>query len=190
MCKEELNEFDETPGAITPEEVAVEETVEAGAPVDELEKLRGELEQEKDKNLRLMADFQNYRRRVSKELAAARIQGIYETLPPFIQVYDYFEMATAAAEKSDNIGAIREGMSMIAREFRKAIDDLSLTRIDSLGKQFDPELHEAVAHESSDAPEGEVIKQWSCGYKMGERLIRPAKVVVSSGPAKESDGEE
>ena len=74
-------------------------------------------------------------------------------------------------------------------EFKKAIDELSLVRIDTVGQKFDPELHEAVAHEVSEAPEGEVIKQWSCGYKLGERLIRPAKVVVSSGPAKASDGE-
>lgn len=186
MCKEELNNFDE----IQDETVLEAAADEAGAEtVGEADKLRNELEVEKDKNLRLMADFQNYRKRVSKELTAARLQGIYEILPPFIQVYDYFEMATAAAEKSDNIGAIRDGMNMIAREFKKAIDELSLTRIDGVGKRFDPELHEAVAHEASDAPEGEIIRQWNCGYKMGERLIRPAKVVVSSGPARESDGE-
>lgn len=189
MSKEELNEFDEMQEE-TASEGATENSPETVIDQEnELSKLAGELEEEKNKYLRLMADFQNYRKRVSKELTAARMQGLYETLPPFIQVYDYFEMATKAAEKSDNIAAIRDGMNMIAKEFKKAIDELSLVRIDTVGQKFDPELHEAVAHEVSEAPEGEVIKQWSCGYKLGERLIRPAKVVVSSGPAKASDGE-
>ncbi len=189
MCKEELNEFDEMQPETAVEEAPESPPESAVDQEDELSKLGKELDEEKNKYLRLMADFQNYRKRVSKELTAARMQGLYETLPPFIQVYDYFEMATKAAEKSDNIAAIRDGMNMIAKEFKKAIDELSLVRIDAVGQKFNPELHDAVSHEVSEAPEGEVIKQWSSGYKLGERLIRPAKVVVSSGPAKASDGE-
>ncbi len=189
MSKEELKE-----SAEMPEETPVEEILEAAPEMEIVEEdvtaqLRNELEEEKDKYLRLMADFQNYRKRVSKELSAARLQGLYETITPFIQVFDYFQMATKAAETSDNIGAIRNGMDMIAKEYKKALDELSVTAIDAIGQQFDPELHEAVAHEASDAPEGQIVKQWNCGYRLGERLLRPAKVVVSSGPAKESDGE-
>lgn len=156
----------------------------------EAESLQKQLDEEKDKNLRLMADFQNYRKRVSKELSAARMQGLFETITPFIQVFDYFQMATKAADESDNVPAIREGMKMIEREYQKALDELNVTRIDAVGQKFDPEIHDAAAREDSEAPEGEIIKQWNCGYRIGERLIRPAKVIVSSGQKSANDGDE
>lgn len=152
----------------------------------ELEK---QLEEQKSRNLLLQADFQNYRKRVSKELGAARVQGLYETINPFIQVFDYFQLATKAAEESDNLDAIRTGMNMIANEYQKALDELGITKINAVGETFDPEIHEAVAHEASELPEGTVIKAWSSGYRLGERLLRPAKVVVSSGMTTEKDGE-
>lgn len=152
----------------------------------ELEK---QLEEQKSRNLLLQADFQNYRKRVSKELSAARVQGLYETINPFIQVFDYFQLATKAAAESDNLDAIRTGMNMIASEYQKALDELGITKINAVGEIFNPEIHEAVAHEASELPEGTVIKAWNSGYRLGERLLRPAKVVVSSGIATEKDGE-
>ena len=93
---------------------------------------------------------------------------------------------TEAAVNSDNVESIRQGLKMIIAEFNKAFDTLGVTAIDAVGKPFDPELHEAVAHEpSASVPEGVVIKQWSSGFKMGGKLLRPARVVVSSGPAAE-----
>jgi molecular chaperone GrpE len=93
-------------------------------------------------------------------------------------------MAMMAAEKSDNMDAILQGMNMIQNEYIKALDELGVVRFDALGKNFDPALHEAVAHEPSDViEEGKITKQWNCGYRLGEKLLRPATVVVSSGPA-------
>jgi molecular chaperone GrpE len=93
-------------------------------------------------------------------------------------------MAVKAAESSDNMDAIRQGLEMILGEYGKALEELGVQKFDAVGQAFDPDLHEAMARETSDeVEEGNVIKQWSCGYKMGERLLRPAMVVVSSGPA-------
>ncbi len=188
---EELKAAPETESVV--ETAATETEVVAPEPqvmeFSETEVLQKQLDEEKNKNLRLMADFQNYRKRVSKELSAARLQGLYETITPFIQVFDYFQMATKAANDSENITAIREGMKMIEREYQKALDELGVTKFDAVGQKFNPEQHDAVAHEESDAPENEIVKQWNCGYRIGERLIRPAKVVVSSGKKAENDGE-
>ena len=80
---------------------------------------------------------------------------------------------------------------MIMNEYQKAMDELGIIKVNAVGEKFNPELHDALAHEASDdVPEGKVIKQWNCGYKLGERLLRPAKVVVSSGPAKTEDKQE
>lgn len=146
-------------------------------------KLEDELEELRNKYLRLHADYDNYRKRVSKDLSNVRLNAQVDTVLPIIQIFDHFDMAVAATENADNMDAIKEGLKMILVEFGKALDELGLKKIDAIGRPFDPNLHEAVAEEPSEEEEGTVIKQWRCGYQMGDRLIRPANVVVSSGPS-------
>ena len=75
---------------------------------------------------------------------------------------------------------------MIQQEFDKAFADLGVEKIDALNKEFDPKLHDAVAQEASDTvPAGIVLRQWNMGYRIGDRLLKPATVIVSSGPAEE-----
>ena len=144
-----------------------------------------------EKYIYLQAEYQNYRKRMAKELAESRRFAVEETVLPFLTVYDFLTMAETAAVQSDNIEAIRQGLVMIIAEYRKAFDELGLKPFDAKGKKFDPELHDAVAHESSEeVPEGVVSKQWNCGFKLGERVVRPARVVVSSGAPEEKKSEE
>ncbi len=144
-----------------------------------------------EKYIYLQAEYQNYRKRMAKELAESRRFAVEETVHPFLTVYDFLTMAETAAVQSDNIEAIRQGLVMIIAEYRKAFDELGLKPFDAKGKKFDPELHDAVAHESSaEVPEGVVSKQWNCGFKLGDRVVRPARVVVSSGAPKEKESEE
>ena len=153
-------------------------------PEEELTLLQG-------KYMYLQAEYQNYRKRMVKELADARRFAIEDTVQPFLAVYDFLSMAETAAAQSDNIEAIRQGLMMIIAEYRKAFDELSLKPFDAKGEKFDPALHDAVAHESSeDVEEGVVSKQWNCGFKLGEKVLRPARVVVSSGAPKEEKKEE
>ena len=161
------------------EEKAPEESVE--------EKLQRELKEWQNKYLYLQAEYQNYRKRVVKDIADARSYTVSDTLTPFLSVYDYLSMAGMAAEQSDNLESIRMGLKMIMGEFFKAFDELGVTKLESVGKKFDPNLHEAVANEPSETvPEGDIIREWNCGFKRGEKLLRPARVVVSAGvPAKE-----
>ena len=146
--------------------------------------LEAQVAELKDQLLRKEADFQNYRKRMSREVSDARRIGLVETITPFLQVFDLFDMAMKAAEKSDNVAALKQGLEMILAQYGKAIDELNVQKFDAVGKNFDPMWHDAVAYENSDeAAEGIVIKQWNCGYKLGDRLLRPARVIVSSGPA-------
>lgn len=160
------------------------ETVE-----DPTVKLQLALAEMNDRLLRLQADYENYRRRMSKELGDARRVGLCETIIPFLNVFDLFDMAINAAQKSDNIAAIRQGQEMILTEFNKALDELGVKSFDATGKAFDPSLHDAISSEASaTVPEGTVIRQWNCGYKLGDKLLRPARVVVSSGSADAEGG--
>ena len=123
------------------EEKAPEETAE--------EKLARELKELQDKFLYLQAEYQNYRKRAAKDVADARSFTVADTLSPFLSVYDYLSMAGMAAEQSDNLDAIRMGLKMIMGEFFKAFDELGVSKLESVGKKFDPNLHEAVANEAS-----------------------------------------
>ncbi len=173
-------------------EETAEETVEKELTAeDKLEALTAELASSKDDLLRLRADFQNYRMRAAKEIANARMFGQTDTIIPFLQVFDHFNMAMMAAEKSDNMDAIKQGLEMILKEYKKGLDELGVESYNAVGEKFDPKLHDAMTNEpSDDVEEGYVTKQWNVGYKLGERLLRPATVVVSSGPAENEENED
>jgi len=154
--------------------------------------LEAELAESKDALLRAKAELDNYRKRASREIVETRNAAKANALASILSVYDHFRMAMDAAEKSDDMAVLKQGMVMIAREFDKAMEDAGVQVLDALGSKFDPNLHEAVGKKNSDEEEGTVIEQWRCGYKLGERLLRPASVVVSDGPAAgpESEGGE
>lgn len=177
----------------TAEEVEESEEVEEKeqTPEEQIKVLEDAVALAEDKTLRLQAEFQNYRKRTFKDISSARQLAVADTAQPFLQVFDHFNMAVHAAKQGDNMDAILQGMDMILIEYGKALDELGIKQFEAAGEKFDPELHQAVAHEASDEVEdGVIIKQWSCGYKMGEKLMRPAMVVVSSGPEQEAEAAE
>ncbi len=175
----------EKPEAPEQEAAAAQGADAPAAPEEnEADKLRRELEETRARLLYLQADYQNYRKRTAKDLSEARIYGAAGVLSPFVTVYDFLHMAQAAAAKSDNVESIRQGLAMIIGEYNKAFEETGVRKIETVGKKFDPETSEAVATEHSDTvADGLVIREWNGGYKYGERLLRPARVVVSDGPA-------
>ena len=150
--------------------------------------IEAKLAESEDKNLRTHAEYDNYRKRSFRELTDARAAVKADTLEPILNVFDHFKMAVDAAETSDDMKVIKDGMKMICTEFSKAMEEYGLEEVNALGEKFDPNLHEAIAKEPSDTEEDIVIKQWRCGYKLGSRLLRPATVVVSSG-SEETEGD-
>lgn len=147
--------------------------------------LEAKVKELEETRIRLIAEMDNLRKRASKDLETLRYSVTTDTLYPFFQVFDHFEMAVMAAEKSDNLKALTEGMKMIGGEFGKAFSDLGIEQINAVGKDFDPNTQEAVGMEDSETvPQGKVIRQWCMGYQMNGRLLKPASVIVSNGPAK------
>lgn len=162
--------------------------------VDDLKKqivlLEAKLVESNDKLLRAYADFENYRKRSMREKSDIRITVQFDVISSLLPVMDHFERALISAEKTNSVDAILEGMKLIKNEFDKALNTLGIEIIETIGKPFDPNFHEAIAKEFSDEyPKDIVIKQWRTGYKLGDKLLRPASVIVSSGTEIDSNEE-
>lgn len=144
-----------------------------------------------DKLLRTQAEFDNFRKRTQRDLTDARTYSKISTLEEFMPVVDNFKSAMIAVEQNADLDTLVAGMNMISNEIPKVLGTLGVETIDAIGKDFDPKLHEAVVNEFSETVEaGKIMNQWRCGYKLGERLIRPASVVVSNGKEAEAPKEE
>lgn len=146
-------------------------------PAEEL--LRAEIDQWKDKFLRLQAEFDNYRKRTLKEKMDLVQTGGRDVLLAMLPVHDDIVRAVAAMEKSDDIQALRSGVVLIAQKFTEALRQKGVTAIEVTGKEFDPETSEAVARfAAGDEMKGRVVDTVQTGYLLGDKVLRFAKVVV------------
>ena len=143
-------------------------------------KLLGQINELNDKYLRVQADYQNYRKRTAKELAAARNSGKVDTLVPLLQLFDNFAIAIQAAGSTTNIESLVQGLNMVKDQLDKALAEIGVFAYNAVGEEFNPALHDAIATEESETvPEGVVIRQWNCGYMLNDEVLRPARVVVA-----------
>ena len=136
--------------------------------------------------LRTTADFDNFKKRAARERQEAIKFANESLIQKIVPVLDNFEMALAAAQSSstDGLKSLSEGVAMIHSQLRQALADSGLEEITATGQVFDPNLHEAVSQqESSEVAEGHVLQQLRKGYKLRERLIRPATVIVAKKPS-------
>ncbi|MDE7451413.1 MAG: nucleotide exchange factor GrpE [Alistipes sp.] len=141
--------------------------------------LRAEIDQWKDKFLRLQAEFDNYRKRTLKEKMELVQTGGRDVLLALLPVHDDVERAVAAMEKSDDVEALRSGVVLIAQKFTEALRQRGVTAIEVTGKEFDPETSEAVARfAAGDEHKGRVVDTVQTGYLLGDKVLRFAKVVV------------
>jgi len=150
--------------------------------VDPLEAAEQEIRELKEKQLRLHAEMDNLRKRTQREIADARKFGIEKFATELLGVIDNLERALESEE--GNEAAVREGVKLTLDSWYETMKRFNVERIDAVGQLFDPHLHEALTQMPSDEPEGTVIAQHVAGYTLHGRLIRPAKVLVSSGPSK------
>ena len=175
LTNEEVNETtQENVEELTNE--GVNEQEEQGPSVEELQARIEELE---DKNLRMMAEFDNFRRRTNKEkleLMETAGERIFKEMLPLV---DDFERATEAMEKTDDIEAVREGIKLIQQKFIAFLDKNDVHAIETKDADFDTDEHEAVTtFAAGEDKKGKVIDCTQKGYKLGEKVIRFAKVVV------------
>ena len=166
----------ETPAAEENKEKKPKKESKKGAAVKEA--VDEALKAEKDKYMRLLAEYDNFRKRSQKER-----EGLYsdikaDTLQKFLPVYDNLERALKQ-ETSDE--AYRKGVEMIMNQFKQTMEKLGVTEIESLGQKFDPEKHNAVMHvEDESLGENEIVEVFQQGFKLGDKIIRFAMVKVAN----------
>lgn len=162
------------PAPLTPEQI------------DDLKNRAAKADEFKDNWLRTAADLENYRKRAARERAEAIQFANVALIQKLLPVLDNFEMAQSAAQNSkeakadEKISSLQSGVAMIQKQLKDALAEAGLEEIEAAGKPFDPTLHEAISQqETADVPEGNVVQQVRKGYKLRERLLRPAAVIVA-----------
>ena len=147
--------------------------------MDQMEQLAGQLAALNDRHLRLAAEYDNYRKRTTKEKEGTYQDAKIDTISKFLEVYDNLERA--ANQEGDEENAHKKGMEMIFHQLEAVLEKLGVTVEDPMGQPFDPEKHSAVMHiDSEELGEGIVSQVFQKGFLLGEKVIRFAKVQVAN----------
>lgn len=161
------------PTALTPEQL------------EDLQNRAAKADENWERLLRTTADFDNFKKRAQREKQDAARYANESLVGKLIPILDNFEMAlsVAQANQSGTVESLTSGVAMIQQQLKSALVDAGVEEVDAAGKPFDPNLHEAVSQqESLDVPEGQVLQQLRKGYKLRDRLLRPATVIVAKAP--------
>jgi len=183
--QEELNQ-DQTP------QVDVAAGTEGAAENIELEQLRGErdalasqLAQSQDRLARLQAEFDNARKREVKERQDTRDYAVQSAVEPFLSVMDNFQLALKADGSAEQL---RTGVELILKQMEEALKNLQVQPVESVGAEFDPRVHEALGSvETSEFPDHHVMEEIRRGYKLRDKLLRPALVRIAINNAQKSE---
>lgn len=166
--------------------IAVEASSITPEQLESLKERAAKAEENWDRLLRVSADFDNFKKRAAREKQDAIRYANESLLEKLMPVLDNFDAALAAGQNSqpaEGSQSLLTGVNMILQQLKTALTEAGLEEVDASGKVFDPNIHEAVAQQpSKDVPEGHVLQQLRKGYKLKDRLLRPATVVVASQP--------
>jgi molecular chaperone GrpE len=175
-------------GVVDPE-VAVSSEVE---PINEmspsqaeLDQVKGERDQLLDRLARLQAEFDNARKREAKERADSRDYTVSNTVEPFLGVMDNFQLALKANGTAEQL---RSGVELILKQMEDALKGLNVQAVETVGTQFDPRIHEALGSiETKEFPDHQVLEEIRRGYRIREKLLRPALVRIAANPNQVAD---
>lgn len=158
------------------EELTAEQKLEK-----ELEEAKKTIEEQKDKYLRLSAEFDNYRKRTMKEKAELIKNGGEKAISAILPILDDLERALQNMQKADDVKAMYEGIDLISQKFHKVLSQEGLQKMEPVGETFDTDYHEAIAlvPAPDEAQKGKVLDCVQTGYKLNDKVIRHAKVVVA-----------
>ena len=155
--------------------------------LEDLKQRAAKADEHWDRLLRTLADFDNYKKRAAREkqeTAKFANEGLLQKLIP---VLDSLDMALAAASQAapgQALESMQTGINLVCQQLKATLGEFGLEEVDAAGARFDPNLHEAVSQrETSEAPEGQVVQQLRKGYRLRERLLRPATVIIAKHPA-------
>jgi molecular chaperone GrpE len=158
--------------------------------IEELRTKAAKADENWDRLLRTMADFDNFKKRAAREKTESAQYATASVLQKLLPVLDNFEMALTAAQSaagaatSEQLASFQSGVAMIQQQLKSVLTESGLEELDATGKPFDPNFHEAVSQQdSAEVPEGQVLQQLRKGYKFKDRLLRPATVIVARKPA-------
>jgi molecular chaperone GrpE len=154
--------------------------------IEELKSRAAKADENWQRLLRAMADLENFKKRAAREREDAIRFANESLLKKLIPVLDNFDMAVTAASQNqpDAAQSLQAGITMIHQQLKRAAQECGLEEVEAAGQAFDPNLHEAVSQEETDqAPDGQVVRQLRKGYKLRDRLLRPATVVVARQPS-------
>ena len=181
---EQNSENAENPSAPIHEEAELPAKVElTPEQIEELKTKAAKADENWDRLLRATADLENYKKRAARERQDVVRFANESLLEKLVPVLDNLDAALIAARQAQTTESLRAGVEMIFNQLKMALADSGLEEIDASQKKFDPNWHEAVSQqESADVPEGQVIQQVRKGYKLRERLLRPATVIVAKKP--------
>ncbi len=152
---------------------------------EELKALAAKADENWERLVRTTADFDNFKKRVAREKTEAIQFANSSLLQKLLPVMDSFEMALSALQttKDEKSSSLQAGIMMVQSQLKNILAESGMEEIDATGKPFDPTQHEAVSQqETADVPEGQVVQQVRKGYKLRERLLRPASVIVAKKP--------
>ena len=180
--QEEIQENEALNAEQQEQEQTEEQTQEENDPEKKIADLEAAIEHEKKEYLFLMADFENYRRRTLKEKADLIKNGAAGAMLDLLPVVDDLERALDAIEKGGDLDSLKEGVSLIYNKFVKYLESQHVTAIESTGKDFDTDVHEAVTMFPAPDPsmKGKVIDTTIKGYMINDKVLRHAKVVVGN----------
>jgi molecular chaperone GrpE len=154
----------------------------APSPEERIAALEAEKNETKDRMLRIAAEFENYKKRARKELGEAEVKVTERLLRDFLEVLDNLERAAAASESADP-KVVQQGVNLVTRLFQSKLERYEVKPFEAKGQPFDPRLHDAISQvPSADAPPGSVVSEVQRGYRIGDRLLRPALVAVAVAP--------
>ncbi|HSY10167.1 MAG TPA: nucleotide exchange factor GrpE [Candidatus Dormibacteraeota bacterium] len=185
MKKHEPNAH-KTDDAIVVDETTANVSEFAPEQIEELKKRAAKADENWERLLRTTADFENFKKRAARERTEAAQFANASLLQRLLPILDNFEMAQTATQSAqgDSLASLQSGVAMIQQQLKTILSDSGLEEIDASGKPFDPTLHEAVSQqETTEVPENHVFQQIRKGYKLRDRLLRPASVVVAKSPA-------
>jgi molecular chaperone GrpE len=161
---------------------ALEEAAAHSVALD-LEQLQQQLDESRERQLRLQADWENYRKRARRELDEERRYANQYLLRDLLPVLDNVLRAIAAAEKSPEKGGLLDGFKMVAQQLGNVLAQHECRKVDALHQPFDPHRHEAISQQpSADYPPNTVLLVVQDGYQLYDRVVRPAQVIVSTAP--------
>ena len=163
---------------------ATDDTVESNEDMSECEdaisKLKDEIDKINNQYIRLAADFDNYRKRQMQERESLLKYGAEETLKKMIEALDNIDRARTSVENIDDVNTVKDSYEMVFKQIFDVLNKLGLESIETIGKEFDPNFHEAVMQTpTSEQPENTIIAELQKGYKLGDKVLRPALVNVA-----------